>query len=131
MPSRLKRKAAKILPSLIILIILISLIPLSTLFIVPRLIDRSVVSPLSIGGFKSKNIENELMKKNIPFDKVLVASDSSYLVYLKNNGWVLISKQKNIESQVSSLQLILERLTIEGKKFKKLDLRYDKPIIEF
>ena len=80
--------------------------------------------------YKTNSIEDILQKNNIQFEKIN-ASDSAHIVLLKDNGEVDISDNKNINSQISSLQLILSRLTIEGKKFKRLDLRFDKPIIEF
>lgn len=76
-------------------------------------------------------LRNLLNKDNIAFDKVIVASDSSYLVFLQNNGEVILSPSKSLSSQISSLQVILFSFTIEGKVFKRLDLRFDKPVVVF
>lgn len=105
------------------------------------------ISPLArnkntnnIANIKEGSIEDSLynqrfqallIRNSISFLKVDVASDSSYIIFLKDNGEVHMDSKKNLQPQISSLQLILSRLTIEGKKFKKLDLRYELPIIEF
>ncbi|HET9947069.1 MAG TPA: hypothetical protein VFQ63_03330, partial [Patescibacteria group bacterium] len=44
---------------------------------------------------------------------------------------IIISLNKDIEQQVSSLQLTIRELTMEGKEFHRLDFRYDKPVITF
>lgn len=127
-----KRNFFKKLPFFIFSLILFSAFLSAIYFIIPRLVNNSFISPLARNAvYKQNSIQDILSKNNIPFDRVEVASDSSYIVFLKDEGPVSISAQKNISSQISSLQLILSRLTIEGKKFKSLDLRFDKPIIEF
>jgi len=50
-------------------------------------------------------------------------------VRFKDGLQVLFSTQKEIKSQLDSLQFILERTKIEGEKPKRIDLRFDKPII--
>lgn len=82
---------------------------------------------------KSKliSIEAELEKANIPFKTVNVKEDSSFEVHLIDNSVVILSSKKDIKSQISSLQLMLSRLTIEGKKLKILDFRYDNPVVSF
>lgn len=86
----------------------------------------------SIGAsIKEKNLpffERELQEKHIDFSSVEV-SGSSYLIHMKNEQVVILSTQKEIKTQISSLQFILSRLTMEGKLFSRLDLRFDKPVI--
>lgn len=52
-------------------------------------------------------------------------------ISMKNNETVLLSTQKDLASQLSSLQLTMNQLTIEGKQFKKLDFRFDSVVITF
>ena len=95
---------------------------------------NAVISPLVVQNLNhssNNSFEAMLEKNNIPFSSVHVASDSSYVVILKSGGEVIMSPNKNVQNQISSLQLILSRLTIEGKQFKSLDLRYDKPVVVF
>ncbi len=99
-------------------------------YLIPK---KGVLSPLAqqISNQRHDQLQGELEKYNIPFTRVDISSDSSYLVTLNDGSQVIISTDKNIENQISSLQLILSRLTIEGKRFKSLDFRYDKPVIVF
>jgi len=92
---------------------------------------NSIISPLSRTSSPNVKLEKLLLTEKIPFSKINVASDSSFIVSLAEGGEVNISQKKSLDAQISSLQLILSRLTIEGKKFKFLDLRFDKPVIIF
>lgn len=127
-----KRRISKKLPFFILSLVLFSIFIASVYFVLPKVLNNSFISPLAKNGqYKPNSVEGVLSKNNIMFSKVQTASDSSYIVFLKDDGKVSLSANKDISSQISSLQLILYRLTIEGKKFKSLDLRFDKPIIEF
>lgn len=90
------------------------------------------ISPVSkSNSSKLAIIEDELNKNNIGFNMVTLNSDGSYIIKLKDQGEVIISSKKEIAKQLSSLQLMLSRLTIEGKKLKTLDFRYDNPVVSF
>lgn len=52
-------------------------------------------------------------------------------IWLKDETLVLMSAKKPIDSQLDSLQLIHSRAKIEGKQVKKIDLRFDKPVIVY
>lgn len=54
-----------------------------------------------------------------------------YELDLEDGEQIIFSTSKDLKLQVASLQLVLNRLTIEGKKFKRLDFRFDKPVITF
>jgi len=79
-----------------------------------------------------KNIE--LIKKSLVNQKSEVKSikqeGSSYVIILKDDSQIILSSEKDINSQISSLQFILSRLTMEGKLFTQLDLRFDKPVVK-
>ena len=99
-------------------------------FFIPQ--KQLLISPLALQkNIKRNQIDVLLQKSGIQFASVENAKDSTYLVNLKDGGQVIITQDKNIENQISSLQLILSRLTIEGKRFKSLDFRYDKPVVLF
>lgn len=51
-------------------------------------------------------------------------------IELVDGGRIYISSKKDPVSQVSSLQAILKQLTINGKGFKLIDFRFDKPVIQ-
>ena len=108
----------------------------------PSIFNKSAfVSPIAFsikekigvlsGGSSNKELENLLSQKNIAFSSISVLSDSSYLVKLSTGEEIIFSGTKAMPPQVSSLQLILSRLTIEGKKLKILDFRYDNPVVSF
>jgi len=44
---------------------------------------------------------------------------------------IVFSNNKDINTQNYQLELIIKQFKIEGKDFKKIDLRFDKPIISF
>lgn len=77
---------------------------------------------------KVAEVKKFLEKENILFEDIKRASDSGILISLEENGQVHLSDVKYAE-ELTSLQLILKRLTMEGKRFKRLDLRYERPII--
>lgn len=96
--------------------------------------NKPLVSPLALKKITSKitdkpALEQLLHQKKIKYKKILVASDSSYLVQLEDGSNVIFSQNKDSAEQLSSLQLIQSRFTIEGKRFSRLDLRFDNPII--
>ncbi len=128
-----KRSFFKKLPYIIFTIIFLTIL-FSGIFYLTKIFiykTTSYISPLAQTKiYKDNSIESILFKNNIPFSRLKIASDSSYIVFLNDGGEVDMLPE-NIQRQISSLQLILSRLTIEGKKFKRLDLRFDKPIIVF
>ncbi len=114
----------------ILVILLIFVIGIEFLYF--NFVKVSVISPLA----KSKvsrlvNLENELSKNQISFSAANANQDGSYTVKLLAGGEVILSSKKDIGSQLSSLQLMLSRLTIEGKKLKTLDFRFGNPVVSF
>lgn len=73
-------------------------------------------------------LEKSLREENLDFSSI-TPSNSQYIVHMQNKSDIIFSSQKDIHSQISSLQFILPRLTMEGKPFSRLDLRFDKPIL--
>lgn len=96
----------------------------------------SYISPLPLALLEREESRNDrqrefeqlLKQENIPVKSVTKLSDS-YLVQLKSGVEVIFSLAKPLQSQVSSLQLILTKLTIKGKGIAQVDLRFDKPTI--
>ncbi len=74
-------------------------------------------------------LETLLNEKNITYSTITKLSGSNYKLKLEDSGIVIISSDKDLNSEISSLQFILSRLTMEGKQFTLLDLRFDKPVI--
>ena len=50
---------------------------------------------------------------------------------LNDNKTIVFSNSKDKEDQSYQLELIIRQFKVEGKEYKKIDLRFDKPIIQF
>lgn len=96
------------------------------------------ISPLplkqSFGGSTEEDeikqsIIRLLKEQKISYTNLKQLSKTTYFLQLKENGDVFLTAEKDISEQLASLQKILSRLTMDGKKFVRLDLRYDKPVI--
>jgi len=65
----------------------------------------------------------------IDFKIIRIISLREIEIWLEGQTLVLFNGEKDLESQLDSLQLILSRSKIEGKSIKKIDLRFSKPVI--
>lgn len=73
-------------------------------------------------------LQNGLNKYQITYTSLTKGNDS-YTITLQEGGKVTFSSQKDIMTQIASLQYILSHLTMEGRQFSTLDLRFDQPVI--
>lgn len=99
---------------------------------------KPYISPLPSVLSKNKSkitnefIEQELrqlfLENHIQFSSIIF-EHSSIRIILPKGEVVIFAKSKSLREQTSSLQLILSRLTIEGKRFTKIDFRFDRPVI--
>lgn len=127
-----KKKASK--KKLGILLVFVGLVALNFTLIYAAFFEKPkpIMSPLSKNQVSSTKIfEDKLKSTKIEYKSITTEKDLNYLVKLKNSGEVIIDPNKDIDEQLSSLQLILSQLKIEGKTLKRLDFRYEKPIITF
>jgi cytoskeletal protein RodZ len=127
-----KRNAAK--KRLLILLIFVGLISLNILFFYKVFIEKPspIITPLSGNQISSTSIVEKMLKEEkINYKSFETQKDLSYLIKMKDGGEVIIDSSKDIDQQISSLQLILSQLKIEGKTLKRLDYRFDKPTITF
>jgi len=130
---KLKRKSKVVLIKVIfpVFIFIILFAFLNYKLPVLSIFNKPIISPLPQGEpSQGSNLEALLKKKNIPFTSISHSSDY-YSVMLADGGEVFVSSKKDLTLQINSLQLILSRLTIEGKRIKSLDFRFDKIIIKF
>lgn len=140
MRNRRKRKNIKyfLLPVLIIIF------SIGIFYIINRFVfgKNYIVSPVPISLYSNGKkiflsnvsdnaLESMLRKNNILYSTITPSFDSSYIIKLVSGEEIIISSKKDLNLQVSSLQLILNRLKIEGKRFTRLDLRFDKPVVVF
>ena len=108
------------------------------LVLIPNLNSKNIISPISISFFAASSDENYisslekiLQEKKIAYKTVTKLQDNAYAIKLMDGSEVIISSQENINKEMSSLQFILSRLTMESKEFTRLDLRFEKPVITF
>jgi hypothetical protein len=93
---------------------------------------KPIVSPMSKNQTSSSQVvEKKIRESGIRYTSFSTEKDLSYKIILESKGEVIIDSHKDIDEQLSSLQLILKQLKIEGKALKRLDFRYQKPIITF
>lgn len=85
----------------------------------------SPLPPLSQEG-KLEEILNKYGLKSLDF-KI----DGQEAVAKISEVQVFFNLEKEIESQVLSLQFILSRAKIEGRLPKVVDLRFDKPVVSY
>lgn len=74
-------------------------------------------------------ITGVLREKHLAFSSVFPFDQNSYLIKLVSGEEVLLTASKSLVEQVSSLQLILSRLTIEGKRVSRVDFRFNTPVL--
>jgi hypothetical protein len=119
-----------------VLIFLVTLALLAVLFIrreslISPLAEerRQVLAEAKKADRDTSHIRSYLKEKQIAYATIERLSGTAYLVSLKTGEEVFISEDKDILKQLTSLQLILARLTMEGKQASRLDFRYDKPVV--
>lgn len=127
-----KKQAKAVRRKRFILLLLILIFLGLSLFLLRQILFREktlFISPISKLGFsQNADFEGKLKKSKIEYEN-LSFKNNSYQFHMKGEGMVIISTEKDLDSQLSSLQLTLRQLKIEGKRFKSLDFRFDKPVI--
>lgn len=98
-------------------------------FVSPLPFLKSLSSPSSSKDPGPKQIGQVLDSLKISYKAISKISKTAYEIKLSDGQSVYITINKSIPEQLSSLQRIYSSLTMEGKKFVRLDLRYDKPVI--
>ena len=113
---------------------------LGLLLVISRQPVTGLLSPLSFAKDVSLDkvviqdtaeVRKALKEKEIEFDDVKISSDGAYMIKLTTGEDLILSPKKDLDKQLSSLQVIYSRLTMEGRGLKRLDFRYDKPIVVF
>lgn len=72
-----------------------------------------------------------LLSRHNLLPKALIFSEKTIEASFSGELQVLFSREKELRTQVASLQFILLRAKIEGRLPKKIDLRFDKAIISY
>jgi len=129
----LKKEKLKVkIKSVFVILVVLLITAIGLEFLYFSFANVSVISPLAKNKSSMlNNLESRLSQEKIPYAGAMVNTDGSFTVKLLDGGEVILSSKKDIGSQLSSLQLMLARLTIEGKKLKTLDFRFDNPVVSF
>lgn len=79
-----------------------------------------------------EDVKENLSSKRIPYAKIEYTDEGeTYKITLKGGEVVKLSGSKDVEAQVSTLQKLLRKLTIDNRQAKQIDLRYAKPVVKF
>ena len=130
---KIKRKCRSFFIKIALPILVLLILSALLLYFLPTLslFKKPIISPLAKNkSSQTPNLETLLKNAKVPFVSISQSADY-YIVMLSDGGQIFISSKKDLTSQISSLQLIFNRLTIEGKRIKSLDFRFYKPIIKF
>lgn len=71
-----------------------------------------------------------LIDMNIKADSLDI-NGINMIVFKLENKKIIFSSEKDRELQVFQVKEIIRRFKIEGKNYKEIDLRFDKPVIRF
>lgn len=79
---------------------------------------------------KAKDLILEAAKKGINISHILYDdNEGSFHIYLSGGTEIVTSVTVDLNTFVTSLQLIITRFRIEGKTITKIDFRFDKPVV--
>jgi hypothetical protein len=74
---------------------------------------------------------NKLKEVNLTALTIDIKGQDMLVFNLIDSQQIIFSTSKNNGVQNYQLEVLIKQFKIEGKKFKKIDLRFDKPIISF
>lgn len=76
------------------------------------------------------NLAKALARTDYTVQSIRLVDPNTAAAYAKGDLVVIFSKNKDLNLQVNSLQQVLARAKIDESKISKIDLRFDKPVIE-
>ena len=74
---------------------------------------------------------NNLANTNFNTGELVILKDKTYVLSQNEDPIFIFNGRRDLAEQVHSLQLMLDRFTIDGVKPKKIDLRFNKPVVVF
>ena len=97
----------------------------------------SLLSPLP-KAVVAKN-ENHLLdqiqslctKQNLSCQDIVIHTDQTATMTIDGGEIVILSLRKDLTSQITSLQLTSKQLTMNNKRFRRIDFRFDKPVLTY
>lgn len=136
---KVKREIKRVFFRILIVSIVITafvLLVLSIKNLLPILRLDSEQKNSIIGAVSKVATANDLSKilsdKNFITESLVEGSSSGVIIgKIKDGPRVYFAKEKEAKWQVLSLELILNKLTIDNKKPTLIDLRFEQPIVKF
>jgi len=74
---------------------------------------------------------NQLKNFNLTIKDIDIVNEDMIVFKLKEEKKILFTSKKDWQKQIFPVFLILKHLRLEGKEFRQIDVRFDKPIIKF
>jgi len=74
---------------------------------------------------------DQLKSFNLIINGIDIVNEDMIVFKLKDDKRILFTSKKDWQAQIFPVFLILRHLKIEGKQFRQIDVRFDKPIIKF
>lgn len=94
------------------------------------IVNKKVISPLVLGDSSEAKIAEKLSDLNIKY--LEIKQESQKLIVVGENDFsIIFDRNKDINLQLTSLQLIIEKNKMEGRQAKKIDLSFENPIVVF
>ena len=92
--------------------------------------NTNIIKPVA-GKATIDVLKEVLAQKNIILEALSATASGGIAAQIKDGPFVLFADDRDAREQVSSLQLILSRLTIGEKRVSVIDLRGSRPIVKF
>lgn len=80
---------------------------------------------------QTNKIQMLCIQDHLNCTNIVINPDITATVTIDTDEQVLFCLQKDLIQQFSSLQVTEQHLTIEGKRFHRLDFRFDNPVISY
>lgn len=93
------------------------------------LFSRSLIKPIANDDNVTK-LTTILSQVNLPIVTLEEVNNTSLVASLSGEVKVKFSLEKDLSSQVATLQVILGRFRIEGRKVHRIDLRFNNAVVE-
>ncbi len=77
------------------------------------------------------NLAKQLVKSDFSVASLRLLDSGDIAVYNQLNAIAIFSQNKDLSSEVDSLQKVLAKAKIDATKILKIDLRFDQPVITF
>lgn len=75
------------------------------------------------------SLDKELKSSEVQVLKYYIPEEDVVVVFLNDKTRVIFNTNKNITEQINNFEYTQENLLLQNKKYKELDLRFDRPII--